>query len=133
MLTSTPSVLDNTELTNQLTWDFNSGIEAFDYLAADETLILTYTIQVTDSQGATGTQTVVLTINGTNDAPVITDGPDAVGLAVNGSALTTSGSLRSPTWIVATSLPRRSIRSPSVVPVPAVPLELSTMPRWLAI
>ncbi len=71
MLTSTPNVLDNTELTNQLTWAFNSGSEHFDYLAVGQSLVLTYTITVTDSQAATGTQTVVITINGTNDAPVI--------------------------------------------------------------
>ena len=33
---------------------------------------MTYTITVTDSQGATDTQDVVITINGTNDTPVVT-------------------------------------------------------------
>jgi hypothetical protein len=50
MLTSTPNVLDNTELTDQLTWAFNSGSEHFNYLAAGQSLVLTYTITVTDSQ-----------------------------------------------------------------------------------
>ncbi len=93
MFSSTVNVLDATELTDKLTWSFNSASEAFNYLASGESLTLTYTIEVTDSQGATDTQTVVITINGTADAPVITDGPDSVGLSATGSGLTTSGSL----------------------------------------
>ncbi|MEZ6135353.1 MAG: VCBS domain-containing protein [Pirellulaceae bacterium] len=93
MFTSTASVLDATELTDQLTWDFNSGSEAFDYLASGESLTLTYTIEVTDSQGATDTQTVSITINGTGDTPVITGGPDSVALTETDSGLTSSGTL----------------------------------------
>jgi VCBS repeat-containing protein len=96
MLTSTPNVLDNTELTDQLTWAFNSGSEHFNYLAVGQSLVLTYTITVTDSQAATDTQTIVLTINGTNDAPVISiESGDSANqsLAINGLALQTSGTL----------------------------------------
>jgi VCBS repeat-containing protein len=93
MLTSTAGVLDASELSDTLTWNFNSASEAFDYLATGESLTLTYTIEVTDSQGATASQNVVITVNGTADAPVITDGPDSVGLAVTGVGLTSSGSL----------------------------------------
>jgi VCBS repeat-containing protein len=93
MMTSTANVLDGTELTDTLTWAFNSGSESFDYLAAGESLTLTYTITVTDSEGAADTQTVVVTINGTSDAPVITDGPDTVGLTETDLGLNGSGSL----------------------------------------
>ena len=93
MFSSTANVLDATELTDQLTWNFNSGSETFDYLATGESLTLTYTIEVDDSQGATDTQNVVITINGTADAPVITGGPDSVGMGANGSGLTSSGTL----------------------------------------
>ena len=42
MLTVAPTaILDGTENTDTLTWDFNSGTEAFDYLATGETLMLT--------------------------------------------------------------------------------------------
>ena len=80
-----------------LDWSFDSGSEAFDYLAQGETLILTYTLTATDSAPYTplsDTQTVTITITGTNDAPVLTvtatgslaeDGDDPI--------LSTSGSL----------------------------------------
>ena len=63
--------LTNAETLDTLNWSFDSGTEAFDYLADGEALVLTYTIEVTDSSAATDTQTVVITINGTNDAPAI--------------------------------------------------------------
>jgi VCBS repeat-containing protein len=95
MLSSTPDVLDNTQTAGQLTWNFNSSSEAFDYLAVGESLILTYTITVTDSQSATDTQTVVITITGTNDAPTITvvDVNGAVTEDASTPTLTDSGSI----------------------------------------
>ncbi len=64
MFSSTVNVLDATELTDKLTWSFNSASEAFNYLASGESLTLTYTIEVTDSQGATDTQTLSLPLMG---------------------------------------------------------------------
>ncbi|MDP1562665.1 MAG: VCBS domain-containing protein, partial [Pirellulaceae bacterium] len=96
MLASTPNVIDNTELTDTLTWTFNSGSEYFNYLAVGQSLVLTYTITVTDSQGAIDTQEVVITINATNDVPVISiESGDSAGdtLAVTGAGLQTSGTL----------------------------------------
>jgi len=93
MFTSTANVIDATELTDKLTWNFSSGSEAFDYLATGELLTLTYTIEVTDSQGATASRVIVITIDGSADAPVITNGPDSVGLSATVSGLTTTGSL----------------------------------------
>ena len=76
-------------------WSFDSGAEAFDYLAAGETLILEYTVKATDDNGtpASDTETVTITITGTNDAPVIPDGPDAVGLNETDAGLSTNGTL----------------------------------------
>lgn len=56
-----------------LTWDFNSGTQAFDFLAAGQTLSLQYTIVPDDGHTATGTGNGVVTINiaGSNDAPTI--------------------------------------------------------------
>ena len=62
-------------------WTFTSGANgdaAFDFLAAGETLELTYTVQGKDSSEAssgdpaTDTSTVTVTITGTNDVPTIT-------------------------------------------------------------
>ena len=52
MLTISPAaptnILDSTETTDQLSWSFSSGSEAFNYLAAGEQLSLTYTLRATD-------------------------------------------------------------------------------------
>ena len=95
-LSVTPTaILDGTELTDVLTWNFNSGSEAFDFLATGETLVLSYTVSATDDDGTplSDTETVTVTITGTNDAPVITDGPDSAGFTANNAGLSTSGSL----------------------------------------
>jgi VCBS repeat-containing protein len=96
MLSLNANVIDGSSETGTITWSFDSGSEAFDYLAVGETLTLTYTVQVTDSQGATDTQEVTISVTGTNDAPVITvEAGDSAGetLSVTGATLTSSGSL----------------------------------------
>ena len=55
-------------------WSFNSGTQTFDYLDDGESLELTYTVRATDDSLVSDDQTVTITINGTNDAPVITVG-----------------------------------------------------------
>ena len=52
-------------------WNFSAADSTFDYLAAGEKLILTYTVQIADNHGGTVNQNVAVTITGTNDAPVI--------------------------------------------------------------
>ena len=68
-----------------VSWTFSAANTAFDYLAAGETVTLTYTIRATDNSGAasdnsstssTADSIVEITITGTNDAPVLS----AVGL-----------------------------------------------------
>ncbi len=59
----------NTSDTNNLNWSFDSGSEAFDFLAEGEVLTVTYTLTSDDGNGGTDTQDVVITITGTNDAP----------------------------------------------------------------
>jgi VCBS repeat-containing protein len=79
MLTVTPtSILDGSTSSAVLTWDFNSGDEAFDYLAAGEILTLTYTVKAIDNNSSPLSQstTVEITITGTNDVPIIS-GPDS--------------------------------------------------------
>ncbi|MEH2258540.1 VCBS domain-containing protein [Nostoc sp.] len=68
-----PSVVDtNTTTGSQFTWNFNSGTEAFNYLAVGQTLTLTYVITANDGLGGTNTQDITITINGANDVATIT-------------------------------------------------------------
>ena len=68
------AVLTASQSSAHFTWNFDSHSEAFNFLAAGETLSLHYTIRPDDSHPPTGTGDGVVTINiaGTNDAPVIT-------------------------------------------------------------
>ena len=59
------------------TWTFSAQDGNFDYLAAGETVTLTYTVQVDDGHGGIVTQPVTITVTGTNDTPVITSVPQA--------------------------------------------------------
>ncbi|MGY3562439.1 VCBS repeat-containing protein [Bradyrhizobium sp. USDA 4463] len=67
-----------TDSTNGVTgsdgWSFAAQDKSFDYLAAGQTVTLTYTVQVADTHGGTTSQNVVVTITGTNDAPSIVAG-----------------------------------------------------------
>ncbi|WP_406873504.1 VCBS domain-containing protein [Aminobacter sp. P9b] len=75
MLTVSPATIDaNSGDANNLTWSFNSGSEAFDYLGAGESLVLTYTVRTADGAGAFDEQTLMVTVTGTTDeAQVVTD------------------------------------------------------------
>ncbi len=67
-------VLSGGETLDTLNWNFNSGAEAFDYLAEGETLILEYTVSLTDNSGTANdadTQVIKITITGTNDVPLV--------------------------------------------------------------
>lgn len=52
-------------------WDFSVDNAAIQHLAVGETLTQTYTVEVDDGNGGTVSQTVAVTITGTNDAPVV--------------------------------------------------------------
>ena len=54
--------------------DVQLGAQAFDFLDDGESLTLTYTVRATDDSAVSDDQTVTITINGTNDAPVISVG-----------------------------------------------------------
>ncbi|WP_432472983.1 VCBS domain-containing protein [Amphritea sp. HPY] len=55
----------------QITWTFNIADADLDDLAAGQTLTQSYDITVDDGNGGSATETVVMTITGTNDLPVI--------------------------------------------------------------
>jgi T1SS-143 domain-containing protein len=95
---SNAQVLDPTEKTDKLTWNFNSGSQAFDFLAAGQTLTLTYVVRATDnsSGAAFDDQTVTITITGTNDRPVIggnTTGSVTEATSTNGASAAITGDL----------------------------------------
>lgn len=56
---------------------FSAPDLAFDYLAAGEQIQITYVVQVDDKKGGLSTQNVVVTVNGTNDKPVVIGLPEA--------------------------------------------------------
>ena len=58
-----------------VTLGFSAASTAFDYLSVGEVVTLTYTAEINDGDGGVTPQTFVVTITGTNDAPVITSGP----------------------------------------------------------
>ena len=74
-LQSMMSIASHTDLTNastgagSLTWNFNSSSQAFNHLAAGETLVLDYVIRVADDALGFADKTVTVTITGTQDAP----------------------------------------------------------------
>ena len=52
-------------------WSFSAPDSYFDYLADGEVVTLTYTVEVADHHGGFTSQNIVVTVNGSNDAPVI--------------------------------------------------------------
>ena len=75
-----------------INWAFQSGDTgdaAFDFLQEGETLILTYTVTVTDDSGSAGDSStdLTITITGTNDSPVISGGDDSSALTETNTTL----------------------------------------------
>ncbi|WP_447774854.1 VCBS domain-containing protein [Pseudomonas chlororaphis] len=84
---------------DQNSWDYSSN-QNLDFLGAGETITFSYTVVATDNSGATNaasaTQTVSITIAGSNDAPVLsfTTGNDA-GAVKEDTTLSVSGQFSS--------------------------------------
>lgn len=78
-------ILSDAETNKQFRWEFKGGDSAFDFLAEGETITLKYTVKADDHQNIAVTTTdpgnydekstdeheIIITITGTNDAPVI--------------------------------------------------------------
>ncbi len=54
-----------------LSLGLSAAYTAFDYLALNEVLTLTYTLEIDDHDGGIAPRTFVVTFTGTNDAPVV--------------------------------------------------------------
>ena len=63
--------------TGTVGWHYDISDGALDFLGDTDQLTLAFTVQVDDGHGGTDTQDVVITVNGTEDAPVITSGPQS--------------------------------------------------------
>lgn len=66
-------ILNGTATHAEFTWDFNSGSQAFDFLAAGQTLSLQYTIAPNDGHTTGASETITINIAGSNDAPTLDD------------------------------------------------------------
>ncbi|MBD9626706.1 tandem-95 repeat protein [Ensifer sp. ENS06] len=62
------------QTTDKVGWSFNVADSVLDSLQAGQTLTQAYDVTVDDGKGGTATQTVTITITGTNDVPIITSG-----------------------------------------------------------
>jgi VCBS repeat-containing protein len=67
----TSQVTSDSNGSGKLKWTFNDADGDFDFLAKNQTLVLTYDIKVSDNHGGTAIQTVQITVTGTDDKPVI--------------------------------------------------------------
>jgi VCBS repeat-containing protein len=64
-------ILSDSNGSGQLKWSFSDADEDFDFLAKNQTLVLTYDVKVSDNHGGFAIQTVKITVTGTDDKPVI--------------------------------------------------------------
>ena len=63
-------ILSDSNGSGQLKWNFSEQDQDFDFLAKNQTLTLTYDINVSDNHGGTAIQTVKVVVTGTDDKPV---------------------------------------------------------------
>ena len=67
----TSQILSDQNGAGKLKWMFSDADQDFDFLAKNQTLVLTYDITVSDGHGGTAIQTVKVTVTGTDDKPMI--------------------------------------------------------------
>ena len=67
----TSQKLSDSNGSGKIRWTFNDADNDFDFLAKNQTLILTYDIKVSDNHGGSVIQTVKVIVTGTDDKPVI--------------------------------------------------------------
>ena len=66
--------------TGSVDWTFSIADNNLDFLSAGETLTVNYNVTVSDGS-TSATQTVTVTVDGANDAIVITSGPESGSVA----------------------------------------------------
>src|SRR4051812_15985069 len=73
----TSSMVSDSNGSGKIKWSFSDVDDDFDFLAKNQTLVLTYDIKVSDNHGGSVIQTVKITVTGTDDKPVISMTPVA--------------------------------------------------------
>ncbi|HSW13005.1 MAG TPA: VCBS domain-containing protein, partial [Solimonas sp.] len=74
-------------------WSYTLNNGAAQSLAEGQTATATYTVRLSDGNGGTVLQPVVITITGTNDAPTVTGGSFAGSVAEDGTSIATGAVL----------------------------------------
>jgi VCBS repeat-containing protein len=82
----TSQMVSDSNGSGKIKWSFSDADDDFDFLSKNQVLTLTYDIRVSDNHGGTTTQTVKVTVTGTDDKAVISVTPIAT---VNEQADTT--------------------------------------------
>jgi VCBS repeat-containing protein len=68
------SLTDSTDgVPGSRSWTFSAPDSYFDYLADGETVTLTYTVEIDDHHGGVTSQQVAVTVEGSDDAPVVAE------------------------------------------------------------
>jgi VCBS repeat-containing protein len=67
----TSQMLSDSNGSGKIKWSFGDADDDFDFLAKNQTLVLTYDIKVSDNHGGSVIQTVKVTVTGTDDKAVI--------------------------------------------------------------
>jgi len=81
------------DASGQWTYVLDNDAANVQALAAGESHVESFTVVVTDEHGATDTQVVEITVNGTNDAPVITAGGSDFGAVQEDATVAATGQL----------------------------------------
>jgi VCBS repeat-containing protein len=117
---TTSASADSTGFSGSVNVTFGAADDNFDFLAANETLTVVYNVTVTDSNGVSVTQPLMITVTGTNDAPGLAadaSGPHTVAENLNATRTltftdadlndhhTVSTSVTSATWSGGATLP----------------------------
>ena len=114
-----------------VTLGFSAASTAFDYLSTDEVLTLTYTLEIDDlDPDGKSEQTFVVTITGTNDAPVLTveEGADE-GSIIEGSESLDAFDTIGFTDVDLSGAPQASVTGTSLIALAAdelTPFDLTT-------
>ena len=77
----------STDGSGTIGWHYNIADSDLDFLGDNDVVTLTYTVQTDDGNGGTASQDVVITVHGTEDAPVITSAAQTGSVSEDGGTV----------------------------------------------